>query len=148
MPRLERQASCLPECKARTTRRKGRSGNSHGSTPLEVAAEQAGCLPLQSGLASGTLALGEACNYDVIMKAQIIQIGNSQGIRIPKMMLEETRLSGEVELEVHPDGLLIRSSQKPRGNWDAEFKALADADDDLPIQPEPATGFESKEWKW
>ena len=40
------------------------------------------------------------------MKAQIIQIGNSQGIRIPKMMLEETRLSAEVELEAHPEGLL------------------------------------------
>lgn len=82
------------------------------------------------------------------MKAQIIQIGNSQGIRIPKMMLEETRLSGEVELEVHADGLLIRSVQKPRGNWDAAFKALADADDDQPVTAVPATAFESKEWKW
>ncbi len=67
---------------------------------------------------------GTACNYDVIMKAQIIQIGNSQGIRIPKMMLEETKLTGEVELEVHPDGLLIRSAQKPRGNWDAHLSLL------------------------
>ncbi len=82
------------------------------------------------------------------MKAQIIQIGNSQGIRIPKMMLEETRLSGEVELEAHKDGLLIRSVQKPRGTWDAEFKALADADDDQQLTPVPATSFESKEWKW
>lgn len=87
-------------------------------------------------------------NYDVIMKAQIIQIGNSQGIRIPKMMLEETRLAGEVELEVHPDGLLIRSAQKPRGTWDAEFKALADVDDDQPVRSGPAGEFESKEWKW
>ncbi len=82
------------------------------------------------------------------MKAQIIQIGNSQGIRIPKMMLEETKLSGEVELEVQADGLLIRSVQKPRGAWDAAFKALADADDDQPISAVPATGFETKEWKW
>ncbi len=82
------------------------------------------------------------------MKAQIIQIGNSQGIRIPKMMLEETKLTGEVELEVHADGLLIRGVQKPRGSWDAAFKALADADDDQPLAPVPATGFEAKEWKW
>ena len=82
------------------------------------------------------------------MKAQIIQIGNSQGIRIPKMMLEETRLSGEVELEVHPDGLLIKSLQKPRSTWDAEFKAIAETDDDQPLQAESATRFESKEWKW
>ncbi|MEK7855967.1 MAG: AbrB/MazE/SpoVT family DNA-binding domain-containing protein [Acidobacteriota bacterium] len=82
------------------------------------------------------------------MKAQIIQIGNSQGIRIPKMMLEETKLSGEVELEVQADGLLIRSVQKPRGAWDAAFKSLADADDDQPISAVPATGFETKECKW
>ena len=91
---------------------------------------------------------GVICNYDVIMKAQIIQIGNSQGIRIPKMMLEETRLSGEVELEAHPDGLLIRSLQKPRGTWDAEFRALADTDDDQALSAAAATGFEAREWKW
>ena len=94
------------------------------------------------------LALTVLRNYDVIMKAQIIQIGNSQGIRIPKMMLEETGLSGEVELEVHPDGLLIRSVKKPRSTWDAEFKALADVDDDQALQSEPAARFDSKEWKW
>ncbi len=82
------------------------------------------------------------------MKAQIIQIGNSQGIRIPKMMLEETKLTGEVELEVHPDGLLIRSAQTPRGDWDTAFKALADNEDDQTLDASPATRFETKEWQW
>ncbi len=82
------------------------------------------------------------------MKAQIIQIGNSQGIRIPKMMLEETGLSGEVELQTHPDGLLIRSITKPRSSWEAEFKALADVDDDQLLRQEPAGRFDAKEWKW
>jgi len=81
------------------------------------------------------------------MKAQIIQIGNSQGIRIPKAVLEETKISGEVELEVCPDGILIRNIQKPRGNWDAAFKSLSDADDDLQITSN-STGFEKKEWQW
>lgn len=81
------------------------------------------------------------------MKAQIIQIGNSQGIRIPKAVLEETKLSGEVELEVTPDGLLIRNLKKPRGDWDTIFKKLADVDDDLPLS-EAATGFMQKDWQW
>ena len=81
------------------------------------------------------------------MKAQIIQIGNSQGIRIPKAVLEETKLSGEVEMEVTPEGLLIRNIKRPRGDWDAVFKSLADADDDLPLD-ETATGFARKEWQW
>ncbi|MCC6328531.1 MAG: AbrB/MazE/SpoVT family DNA-binding domain-containing protein [Acidobacteria bacterium] len=82
------------------------------------------------------------------MKAQIIQIGNSQGIRIPKMMLEETHLAGEVELVVHDEGLLIRSLKRPRGTWDAEFKAVADHDDDHPLEAKPSGNFDSKEWKW
>ncbi len=46
------------------------------------------------------------------MKAQIIQIGNSQGIRIPKTLLEETKISGEVELESHAEGIVIRNMQQ------------------------------------
>jgi antitoxin MazE len=87
-------------------------------------------------------------NYDVIMKAQIIQIGNSQGIRIPKMMLEESRITGEVELELHSDGILIRNAQKPRHGWGEAFRAMADNDDDEPIMPAASTRFDKKEWQW
>jgi antitoxin MazE len=81
------------------------------------------------------------------MKAQIIRIGNSQGIRIPKTMIEDGKLSGEVELELHEDGILIRSLQKPRTNWDAAFKAASDADDDQHLD-ETSTNFDKKEWQW
>lgn len=81
------------------------------------------------------------------MKAQIVKIGNSHGIRIPKAVLEETRMSGEVELEVTADGILIRNIKKPRSDWDAAFKALNDRDDDLPLN-RASTGFEKKEWQW
>ena len=80
------------------------------------------------------------------MKANIIQIGNSQGIRIPKILLEESRIAGEVELEVCPEGLLIKRTQKPRGDWDARFKAVADEDDSSPERLPGA--FEAKEWQW
>lgn len=82
------------------------------------------------------------------MKAQIIQIGNSQGIRIPKTILEETGISGDVELLVTSDGILIRNLNKPRGDWDAIFKSLADADDDIPAENEAASEFDKKEWQW
>ena len=81
------------------------------------------------------------------MKAQIIRIGNSQGIRIPKTLLEDGKLSGEVELELHEEGLLIRSLQKPRANWDAAFRATADSEDDQTLS-EISTSFEKKEWQW
>ncbi|CAN5683412.1 hypothetical protein BH24ACI3_BH24ACI3_06810 [soil metagenome] len=82
------------------------------------------------------------------MKAQIIQIGNSQGIRIPKMLLEETGISGEIELTSTPDGILIRNVKKPRGDWDAIFKRLSDSDDDHTLGESFRGDFEKKEWQW
>lgn len=82
------------------------------------------------------------------MKAQIIQIGNSQGIRIPKVLLEESRISGEVEIELHPDGIIIRKAEKPRAGWDEAFRAMAENEDDGVDEAVPPTGFERKEWQW
>lgn len=82
------------------------------------------------------------------MKAQIVQIGNSQGIRIPKTLLQQTGISGEVELEATPEGILIRNILKPRGNWDAMFREFLDLDDESLKEAEPHTNFEQKEWQW
>ena len=59
------------------------------------------------------------------MKATIIKIGNSQGIRIPKPILEQCGFEKEVELEVHENELLIRSSKQPRKNWGKAFQTMA-----------------------
>lgn len=82
------------------------------------------------------------------MKTQIIQIGNSQGIRIPKVILEQSRISGDVELDVCEDGILIRNIQKPRSTWDEQFRAMAENEDDELIQPGAPTNFDDKEWQW
>lgn len=82
------------------------------------------------------------------MKTQIIQIGNSQGIRIPKVLLEESRITGDVELELTEDGILIRNISKPRSNWEDIFRSLADHDDDEPLDANAPTKFERKEWQW
>ncbi|HTE57297.1 MAG TPA: AbrB/MazE/SpoVT family DNA-binding domain-containing protein [Verrucomicrobiae bacterium] len=42
------------------------------------------------------------------MKASIIKIGNSKGIRIPKKLLEETRLYNEADIVVEKGALVIR----------------------------------------
>ncbi|MCB0193268.1 MAG: AbrB/MazE/SpoVT family DNA-binding domain-containing protein [Anaerolineae bacterium] len=59
------------------------------------------------------------------VKTRIIQIGNSQGIRIPKPILEQLGFTDEVELEVLPDQLVIRSVHQPRQQWAEAFKAMA-----------------------
>ncbi|HZF39817.1 MAG TPA: AbrB/MazE/SpoVT family DNA-binding domain-containing protein, partial [Blastocatellia bacterium] len=53
-------------------------------------------------------------DYNVItMRAKIIKIGNSQGIRIPKLFLEQTNLGDEVELEAQDDQIIIRPVAYP-----------------------------------
>jgi len=82
------------------------------------------------------------------MKSQIIQIGNSQGIRIPKVLLEESGLKGEVDLEIHAEGVLIRNIEKPRAGWDEAFKTMAENEDDELVGANLSSDFEKKEWQW
>lgn len=52
-------------------------------------------------------------NYNVItMKASIIKIGNSKGIRIPKVLLEESGLGDKVELTVKNKKIVISPSME------------------------------------
>jgi antitoxin MazE len=59
------------------------------------------------------------------LKTNVVRIGNSQGVRIPKTLLEQCHLQGEVELEPRSDYLILRSAKKPRTGWDAAFEAMA-----------------------
>ena len=53
------------------------------------------------------------CKYNVItMKAAIISIGNSKGVRIPKPLLEESGLIDDVEIKLVKDGLKITPVKK------------------------------------
>ena len=83
------------------------------------------------------------------MKARIIQIGNSRGIRIPKAVLEQAHLSEEVQIEAEPDRIVISSTHFPREGWDETFRLMAERGDDrLLEEPPPLTSFDEVEWQW
>jgi antitoxin MazE len=57
--------------------------------------------------------------------AQIIKIGNSQGIRIPKPIVELASLAGkELDFVVLGDGLLITAVKKPRASWQMDNELM------------------------
>ena len=71
------------------------------------------------------------------MQTQIITIGNSRGIIIPKAILQKTRLSGAVEVDIKGDEIVIRKLKDdvPRAGWAAQIEAagvpgLTDEDSD------------------
>jgi antitoxin MazE len=81
------------------------------------------------------------------MKAKIIRIGNSQGIRIPKPLLEQTGLTDEVELEVRADEIVIRSARVVRAGWGAAFQSMAEAGDDDLLEELTETDLDREEWE-
>ena len=58
--------------------------------------------------------------------AKIIQIGNSQGIRIPKPIIELANLGDkELEFVVMDSGLLITPEKKVRVGWENDIDDLS-----------------------
>ena len=58
--------------------------------------------------------------------AKIIQIGNSQGIRIPKPLIALANLEGkELEYVVMDSGLLITPEKKVRLGWENDIDNLS-----------------------
>lgn len=82
------------------------------------------------------------------MKANIISIGNSKGIRIPKVLLKQFDIHDQVELEIEEDGIVIRPAKsKPREGWDKTFKLMHERkEDDLLIDEQ--TDLEMEGWEW
>ncbi|MBI4791966.1 MAG: AbrB/MazE/SpoVT family DNA-binding domain-containing protein [Deltaproteobacteria bacterium] len=84
------------------------------------------------------------------MRTSIVRIGNSQGIRIPKVIIEQCHLGPDVELEVENEKLIIRSASFPRQGWEEKFKCMAEEKDDSLIDGEIAcqTTWDEDEWQW
>ncbi len=84
------------------------------------------------------------------MRARIVRIGNSQGIRIPKLLLERSKLAEEVELEAQDDRIIIRSRRQPRQDWENAFRAMAKQGDDelLDKNLHAQTEWDEHEWQW
>ncbi len=83
------------------------------------------------------------------VRAKVVRIGNSRGIRIPKVMLDQYNINDEVELEAKEDCLIIKSSHAARDGWEDAFsKMRAKQDDNLVIDDSITNEFDEDEWEW
>jgi len=81
------------------------------------------------------------------MKIDIIKIGNSQGVRIPKTIMEQCGFSESVEMEIK-DGNLILKPTQIRAGWAESFQLMAaKGDDELLIDDAMTTEYD-EEWEW
>jgi len=84
------------------------------------------------------------------MKASLIKIGNSQGIRIPKPIIAQCGSKDEVEFLVQNNELIVKPIKSSRHNWDSAFKKMAENGDDQLLDPETVstTQWDEGEWEW
>ena len=84
------------------------------------------------------------------MRTNIVRVGNSHGVRIPKALLEQCRLGSTVDLEVENGRIVIRPTDRPRLGWDQAFRRMADHGDDelLDRGSLHRTEWDATEWEW
>lgn len=82
------------------------------------------------------------------IRTRIIKIGNSQGIRIPKLLLEQSGIGEEVEIEIQDCHLIIRAASKSRQGWKEAFATMAKQRDDALLDDTLTTEWEHLEWEW
>ena len=84
------------------------------------------------------------------MRTRIIKIGNSQGVRIPKLFLEQSRLLEEVEMEAQEDQIILRAVTRPRQGWEEAFRVMAQQGDDQLLDDDLSgqSQWEQQEWQW
>lgn len=83
------------------------------------------------------------------MRARVIKIGNSQGLRIPKPILDQTGILDEVEIEVEKNQIIIRPVKNVRDGWTSAFKKMREnGDDELIIDENISDSWDEEEWQW
>lgn len=84
------------------------------------------------------------------MRARIVKIGNSQGIRIPKPILEQLKINQDVEIEVENNQIIIRPLSNPRVGWDEAFRKMSEHGDDILLDGGQIIShtWDETEWQW
>ncbi len=84
-----------------------------------------------------------------VIRTRLVKIGNSQGVRIPKVVLDQLKLTDTIELEVQDNQLIIRPSKAVRADWATQFQQMAEHGDDALLDDDAAsTQWEESEWQW
>jgi antitoxin MazE len=81
------------------------------------------------------------------MKARLVRIGNSRGIRLPKAIIDQVGLDDEVELRVEDERLVIEPATSPRAGWAKAIQTMG-AEPANQLGPTTPTHFDETEWQW
>ena len=82
------------------------------------------------------------------MLINIVPIGNSKGIRIPKAILDQCDIENEVDLEVENGKIIIEPIKRiPRNGWAESLIKMAETGEDH-LLLEDTIDIEMENWEW
>lgn len=82
------------------------------------------------------------------MRANVVQIGNSRGVRIPKAILLACAIEDAVELSVVDGKIVLQAAPRVRQGWAEAAQEMALRRDDDLLDPPVSTIFDEDEWEW
>lgn len=82
------------------------------------------------------------------MRLELIRIGNSRGIRIPKPLIEQCGLGDIVDVRVTEEGLVIAPHRAPRDGWRQAFAASHETKLKMLLDSAAPNAFDAEDWKW
>lgn len=85
------------------------------------------------------------------VKTRLVRIGNSRGVRIPKLLLDQVALGPEVVVTAERDRLVISRATRPRQAWSEQFRRMAERGDDRLLDAEVLphlSQWDQDEWEW
>jgi len=93
------------------------------------------------------------CNYFIItsiifkMEIQVINIGNSKGIRLSKAILEQYKINDKLELILEKSRIILKPKSVPREGWEKLFKQMHENKDDQLLIDDVFKDENFEEWK-
>lgn len=80
------------------------------------------------------------------MKTKLVRLGNSQGIRIPKALIEAAGLESDIDMELESGAIVLRRAREARAGWEDAFRRLGPEDGVIDLGPVPE--WDDAEWEW
>lgn len=83
------------------------------------------------------------------IRTKIVRIGNSQGVRLSRTLLDQSGLSGEVDIEVRDGKIVLHAIRRVREDWETAYaKMVSSGDDELLDADSIGVDWDETEWEW
>jgi antitoxin MazE len=80
------------------------------------------------------------------MKVNLVAVGNSRGVRLPKAIIEQCGFGDAVEMTVEDGRVVLSRPAAPRAGW---AEAFVGGEEAVLLLPDDASAeWDEAEWRW